>query len=85
MTRERGLESSMISQKNNAVSLSSQILDIELKLKAMTYLIENQRSEPILCNAENMDDVTSGFGRIFGEIASNLTDLRRELEEIELR
>lgn len=74
----------MIDKEENEAATCSRLLQVELKIKALSYLFENQGSRPFTPPPCEFDDIHSGLGRIIGGFSEEIAMIRRELESIDI-
>lgn len=74
----------MIDKEENAAATCSRLLEVELKIKALSYLFENQGSRPFTPPPSEFDDIHSGLGKIIGGFSEEIALIRCELESIDI-
>ena len=57
-----------------------QLMDVEVKLKGIAYLIESQGSDPCPPFPEDQRDIHRGIGLVLSGLSADLTKIRREVE-----
>lgn len=74
----------MTDRDENGVATCSRLLEVELKIKAMSYLFENQGNKPFTPLPCEFDDIHAGLGRIIGGFGEEIAMIRRELESMDI-
>lgn len=72
-------------EESDSQPVWSQIFEIETKVKALSWLIESQDPDCPHRLPDEMQDVNAGLGKLFLEIGEQLAELRRDLENIEIK
>ena len=74
----------MIDKEENEAATCSRLLEVELKIKAMSYLFENQGGSPFTPPPSEFDDIHAGLGRIIGGFGEEIAMIRRKVESIDI-
>lgn len=61
----------------------SKLWEVEIKMKAVAYLFENQTSQPSTHLQCEMNDIHLGLSKIILNFTDDISQIRSELEEID--
>lgn len=62
----------------------SKLLTVEMKVKAIAYLFENQGSGPITPLPEELNDIHLGLAKIIYGFSEEIANIRNDLESIDI-